>query len=35
VLVEHGLADPGALGDVVHGRGVVTLGNEHLKRRIQ
>ena len=28
VLVEHGLADPGAVGDVVHRRGVEALGDE-------
>ena len=30
VLVEHGLADPGTLGDVVHSGGVVALGGEHV-----
>jgi hypothetical protein len=32
VLVEHGLADPGALGDVVHRGGVVALRDEDLLR---
>ena len=30
VLVEHRLADAGALGDVVHRGGVVALGDEDL-----
>ena len=30
VLVEHGLADAGALGDVVHRRRVVAVGDEQL-----
>src|SRR4029077_13843179 len=29
VLVQHGLADAGPVGDVVHGRGVIALRNEH------
>ena len=29
VLVEHGLADAGPLGDVVHRRGVVPLSDEN------
>ena len=35
VLVEHGLADARAFGDVIHCGGVVPLGYEHLKRRVQ
>jgi len=30
VLVEDGLADPGAVGDLVHRRGVVPAGDEDL-----
>src|SRR5260221_1012689 len=33
VLIEHGLADAGSLGDLVHGCGVVTLGDEYLLSR--
>ena len=29
VLVQHWLGHPGAFGDVVHGRGVVPLGDEN------
>ena len=32
VLVEHRLADPGPVGDLVHRGGVVALGDEHLLR---
>jgi len=32
VLVQHGLADAGSLGDLVHRRGVVTLRDEDLPR---
>jgi hypothetical protein len=32
VLVEHGFGDPGALGDVVHRGGVVSLGDEDPER---
>ena len=35
VLVEHRLGDPGPLGDVVHRRGVVALGDEHLERGVE
>jgi hypothetical protein len=35
VLVEHRLADPGAVGDVVHGGGVETLRHEHVLRSAQ
>ena len=35
MLVEHGLADARAFGDVIHRGGVVPLGYEHLKRRVQ
>jgi hypothetical protein len=35
VLVQHGLADAGPLGDLVHGGGVVSLRYEHLERRVQ
>ena len=35
VLVEHRLGDPGALGDVVHRRGVVALGDEDLEGRLE
>jgi hypothetical protein len=35
MLVEHGLADARAFGDVIHRGGVVPLGHEHLKRRVQ
>jgi len=30
MLVQNWLADPGAVGDVVHGGGVVPLHDEHL-----
>jgi hypothetical protein len=32
VLVQHRLGDAGAHGDVVHGGGVVALGDEHVLR---
>ena len=35
VLVEHRLGDAGALGDVVHRRGVVALGDEDLERGVE
>jgi hypothetical protein len=35
MLVEHGLADTRAIGDLVHRGSVVPLGYEHLKRRVQ
>ena len=35
VLVEHRLADPGAVGDLVHGRGVEALRHEDLLRRLE
>ena len=35
VLVEHRLADAGALGDVVHRRRVVAVGDEDLPRRAE
>jgi hypothetical protein len=35
MLVEHGLADARAFGDVIHGGGVVPLRYEHLKRGVQ
>ncbi|GHI87550.1 hypothetical protein Sxan_49140 [Streptomyces xanthophaeus] len=35
VLVEHRLADPGALGDVVHRGSVVPLRDEDLLSRAQ
>ena len=35
VLVEHRLGDPRALGDVVHRRGVVALGDEDLEGRLE
>ena len=35
MLVEHGLADARAFGDLIHRGGVVPLGYEHLKRRVQ
>src|SRR5580693_8644071 len=35
MLVEHGLADACAFGDLIHRGGVVPLGYEHLKRRVQ
>jgi hypothetical protein len=35
MLIEHGLADTRAFGDVIHRGGVVPLRYEHLKRRVQ
>jgi len=35
MLVEDGLADAGAFGDLIHRGGVIPLGYEHLKRRVQ
>jgi hypothetical protein len=35
VLVEHGLADARAVGDLIHRGGVIPLGYEHLERRVQ
>ncbi len=35
VLVEHGFADPGAVGDLVHRRRVVAVLDEHLLRSTQ
>src|SRR5690606_352672 len=32
VLVEHRLAHPGTIRDLVHGRGVIATGDEHLLR---
>ena len=35
VLVEHGLGDAGAVGDVVHGGSVEALGDEDLEGRLE
>jgi hypothetical protein len=35
VLVQHRLRHAGALGDLVHGGGVVALRDEHLERSVQ
>src|SRR5262249_17852315 len=35
MLVEHGLADAGSLGDLVHGCRVVTLGDEYFLSRAE